>query len=155
MPCLEWSAEEVEWEQGSGPKGPMSCRTQGWISLRPSVLRRLGLKGQIWVLIVHYSGQRGLGGQKGQIGQRSLRGLKELAETRRDVSADSCGEDTMSDKNNYVCQSVFLSVCLTSNFRWHHWFVLYILVLKKGATIGHRLGLLLCCTSMSFMNIQT
>ena len=22
---------------GSGPKGPMSCRTQGWISLRPSV----------------------------------------------------------------------------------------------------------------------
>ena len=35
MPCLEWSAEEVEWEQGSGPKGPMSCRTQGWISLRP------------------------------------------------------------------------------------------------------------------------
>ena len=35
MPCLEWSAEEVEWEQGSGPKRPMSCRTQGWISLRP------------------------------------------------------------------------------------------------------------------------
>ena len=35
MPCLEWSTEEVEWEQGSGPKGPMSCRTQGWISRRP------------------------------------------------------------------------------------------------------------------------
>ena len=28
MPCLEWSAEEVEWEQGNGPKGPMSCRTR-------------------------------------------------------------------------------------------------------------------------------
>ena len=28
MPCLEWLAEEVEWEQGSSPKGPMSCRTQ-------------------------------------------------------------------------------------------------------------------------------
>ena len=35
MPCLEWLAEELEWEQGSGPKGPMSCRTQGWISRRP------------------------------------------------------------------------------------------------------------------------
>ena len=35
MPCWEWLAEEVEWEQGSGPKGPMSCRTQGWISIRP------------------------------------------------------------------------------------------------------------------------
>ena len=35
MPCWEWSNEEVEWEQGSGPKGPMSCRTQGWISIRP------------------------------------------------------------------------------------------------------------------------
>ena len=33
MPCLEWSAEEVEGEQGSGPKGPMSCRTQRWISI--------------------------------------------------------------------------------------------------------------------------
>ena len=44
MPCLEWSAEEVEWEQGSGPKGPMSCRTQGWISIRPekAYLRPLG-----------------------------------------------------------------------------------------------------------------
>ena len=38
MPCLERSSEEVEGEQGSGPKGPMSCRTQGGISLRPSVL---------------------------------------------------------------------------------------------------------------------
>ena len=28
MPCWEWLAEEVEWEQGSGPKGPMSCRTR-------------------------------------------------------------------------------------------------------------------------------
>ena len=28
MPCLEWLAAKVEWEQGSGPKGPMSCRTQ-------------------------------------------------------------------------------------------------------------------------------
>ena len=35
IPCSKWSAEEVEWEQGSGPKGPMSCRTQGWISIRP------------------------------------------------------------------------------------------------------------------------
>ena len=35
MPCLEWLAEEVEWEQGSGPKKPMSCRTQGWISRCP------------------------------------------------------------------------------------------------------------------------
>ena len=35
MPCLEWSNEEVEWKQGSGPKGLMSCRTQGWISRRP------------------------------------------------------------------------------------------------------------------------
>ena len=35
MPCWEWSSEEVEWEQGSGPKGPMSCRTQGGISIRP------------------------------------------------------------------------------------------------------------------------
>ena len=35
MPCLEWSSEVVEWEQGSGPKGPMSCRTQGVISRRP------------------------------------------------------------------------------------------------------------------------
>ena len=34
MPCLEWLAAEVEWEQGSGPKGPMSCRTQGWFSIR-------------------------------------------------------------------------------------------------------------------------
>ena len=44
MPCLEWSAEEVEWEQGSGPKRPMSCRTQGWISIRPekAYLRPLG-----------------------------------------------------------------------------------------------------------------
>ena len=25
----------TEWEQGSGPKGPMSCRIQGWISIRP------------------------------------------------------------------------------------------------------------------------
>ena len=25
----------VQWEQGSSPKGPMSCRTQGWISRRP------------------------------------------------------------------------------------------------------------------------
>ena len=33
----EWSSEEVEWEQGSGPKGPMSCRTQGGISRRPSI----------------------------------------------------------------------------------------------------------------------
>ena len=35
LPCLQWSSEVVEWEQGSGPKGPMSCRTQGWISRRP------------------------------------------------------------------------------------------------------------------------
>ena len=35
MPCLKWLAEEVEWEQDSGPKGPMSCRTQGWISIHP------------------------------------------------------------------------------------------------------------------------
>ena len=35
MPCLEWLAKEVEWEQGSGPKGPMSCSTQRWISLHP------------------------------------------------------------------------------------------------------------------------
>ena len=35
MPCLEWLAEEVEWERGSGPKGPMSCRTKGWISGHP------------------------------------------------------------------------------------------------------------------------
>ena len=35
MPCLEWSAEEMEWEQGSGPKRRMCCRTQGWISLHP------------------------------------------------------------------------------------------------------------------------
>ena len=33
--CPAWIAEEVEWEQGSGPKGPMSCRTQGWISICP------------------------------------------------------------------------------------------------------------------------
>ena len=45
MPCLEWLAAKVEWEQGSGPKGPMSCRTQGWISRRPEKahLRPLGL----------------------------------------------------------------------------------------------------------------
>ena len=44
MPCLEWLVEEVEWEQGSGPKGPMSCRTQGWISIHPekAYLRPLG-----------------------------------------------------------------------------------------------------------------
>ena len=44
MPCLEWLAAEVEWEQGSGPKGPMSCRTQGWISRNPEKanLRPLG-----------------------------------------------------------------------------------------------------------------
>ena len=35
MPCLEWSNEIVEWEQGSGLKEPMSCRTQGGISRRP------------------------------------------------------------------------------------------------------------------------
>ena len=35
MPCLEWLAEKLEWEQGSGPNWPMSCRTQGWISRRP------------------------------------------------------------------------------------------------------------------------
>ena len=35
MPCLERLVEKLEWEQGSGPKGPMSCRTQGWISRRP------------------------------------------------------------------------------------------------------------------------
>ena len=28
-------AEEEEWEQGSGPKGPMSCRTQGWMFIHP------------------------------------------------------------------------------------------------------------------------
>ena len=32
MPCLGWSSEVVEWEQGSGPRGPMSCKTQEWIS---------------------------------------------------------------------------------------------------------------------------
>ena len=44
MPCSEWLAGVVEWEQGSGPKGPMSCRTQGWISIRPekAYLRPLG-----------------------------------------------------------------------------------------------------------------
>ena len=31
MPRLEWSAEEVQWEQGSGLKGPMSCGTTGCI----------------------------------------------------------------------------------------------------------------------------
>ena len=38
---------------GSGPKGQMSCRTQWWISLRPSILMAqiLGLSGQIWGLI--------------------------------------------------------------------------------------------------------
>ena len=35
MPCWEWSSEEVEWEQGSSPKGPMSCGTQGGISIHP------------------------------------------------------------------------------------------------------------------------
>ena len=35
MPCLEWSNEVMEWEQGSVPKGRMSCRTQGGISRRP------------------------------------------------------------------------------------------------------------------------
>ena len=35
MPCLEWSAREMEWEQGSGPKGLMSCRTRAWIPIRP------------------------------------------------------------------------------------------------------------------------
>ena len=35
MPCLEWSSDEVEWEQGSGSKGPKSCRALGWISRRP------------------------------------------------------------------------------------------------------------------------
>ena len=37
MHCLELLAEEVEWEQGSGPKGPMSCRTQGWSSIYPEM----------------------------------------------------------------------------------------------------------------------
>ena len=35
MPCWEWSTDEVEWEQGSRPKGLMSCRKQGGISKRP------------------------------------------------------------------------------------------------------------------------
>ena len=32
MPCLERSVEGLEWEQGRGPKGPMSSRTQGRFS---------------------------------------------------------------------------------------------------------------------------
>ena len=32
MPCLEWSSERVEWDQGGGPKGPMSYKTHGWKS---------------------------------------------------------------------------------------------------------------------------
>ena len=27
--CPAWSDQLKKWEQGSGPKGPMSCRTQG------------------------------------------------------------------------------------------------------------------------------
>ena len=49
MPCLEWLALEVEWEQGSGPKGPMSCRTQGWTvsSVWHYSMRILGLRSWI------------------------------------------------------------------------------------------------------------
>ena len=49
MPCLEWSAKEVEWEQRSSPRGPMSCKTQGWISIHPekAYLKPLGPLGPL------------------------------------------------------------------------------------------------------------
>ena len=59
MPCSEWSPEDVDQEQGSGLKEPMSCRTWEWYSSRPSILRGqiLGLRGQIWDLIGHILGR--------------------------------------------------------------------------------------------------
>ena len=75
-PCLEWSSELVEREQGSSPKGPISCSTQGWISRRPemdlkSVWQNLvqksrfevwgaGLtpRGQIWGLMIWFEAWR-------------------------------------------------------------------------------------------------
>ena len=59
MPCLEWSSEVVDLEQGSGPKGPMSCRTQGVISRRPEgeyirPKRDLRFRGKILGLKIRY-----------------------------------------------------------------------------------------------------
>ena len=51
MPCLEWSSRWVVLEQGSGPKGPMSCKTQGWIFWHD--FRPLGANLRLWGLIYY------------------------------------------------------------------------------------------------------
>ena len=65
MPCLEWLSEEVEREQGSGPKRPMSCRTQGWISRRPE---KAHLRADLidWSTVMRHIGAD-LGGPRAQM----------------------------------------------------------------------------------------
>ena len=60
MLCWEWSSYEVGREQGSDPKGMMSCSTLGGISLLPSFLTGFisGLRWMIWATEGIYEGWR-------------------------------------------------------------------------------------------------